>query len=118
MQWVGFGCSYASGEFQWRFPLAFQCLPCIIILVGIYFLPYSPRWLLEKDRDDEALAIIKRLHGNIGHDESFVLAEYHQMRGQIHYEKTVANISWAEVIRTAGNRRRVLLAVLDRKSVV
>ena len=23
-QWVGFGCSYASGQFQWRFPLAFR----------------------------------------------------------------------------------------------
>lgn len=22
--WVGFGCSYASGDFQWRFPLAFR----------------------------------------------------------------------------------------------
>ncbi|KAH7156016.1 hypothetical protein EDB81DRAFT_756532 [Dactylonectria macrodidyma] len=46
--WVGFGCSYASGQFQWRFPLAFQCLPAIVVLIGIYILPYSPRWLLEK----------------------------------------------------------------------
>ena len=92
--------------------MAFQCLPAIIVLIGITFLPFSPRWLLEKDRDDEALAIIKRLHGNIGHDDSFFLAEYNQMRAQIQYEKTVTNASWAEVFRTPSNRKRVLLAVL------
>ncbi|KAH7122002.1 general substrate transporter, partial [Dactylonectria estremocensis] len=110
--WVGFGCSYAFGQFQWRFPLAFQCLPAIIVLIGIYFLPYSPRWLLENDRDDEALVVIKRLHGNIGHDDSFFLAEYNQMREQIRFEKAVGNAGWREVFKTAGNRKRILLAVL------
>ncbi|CAG9947754.1 unnamed protein product [Clonostachys rosea f. rosea IK726] len=110
--WVGFGCSYASGQFQWRFPLAFQCLPALIVMFGIYFLPYSPRWLLEHDRDDEALVVIRRLHGNIGHDDSFFLAEYNQMREQIRYEKTVTKAGWREVFSTAGNRKRVMLAVL------
>lgn len=68
--------------------------------------------MLEKDRDDEALAVIKRLHGNIGEDDSFFLAEYNQMREQIRYEKTVSNISWAQLFKTPGNRKRVLLAVL------
>ncbi|RKU44667.1 hypothetical protein DL546_003583 [Coniochaeta pulveracea] len=110
--WVGFGCSYASGQFQWRFPLAFQCLPAIIVLIGIYFLPYSPRWLLEKERDDEAIAVIKRLHGNIGEDDSVFRAEYTQMREQIRFEKSVTNIGWGEVFRTPSNRKRLLLAVL------
>ncbi|KAI5460600.1 general substrate transporter [Mariannaea sp. PMI_226] len=110
--WVGFGCSFASGQFQWRFPLAFQCLPALVVLFGIYFLPYSPRWLLEKDRDDEALVVIRRLHGNIGYDESFFLAEYNQMREQIQFEKSVGNAGWREVFRTSGNRKRILLGVL------
>jgi hypothetical protein len=87
-------------------------VPAIIVLVGVFFLPFSPRWLLEQDRDEEALAVIKRLHGNIGHDDSFYLAEFNQMREQIRYEKSVASPTWAEVFRTASNRKRVLLAVL------
>lgn len=110
--WVGFGCSYAHGAFQWRFPLAFQILPAIIVLIGIYFLPYSPRWLLEKERDDEAMAVIKRLHGNIGEDDSFFRAEFSQMRDQIRFEKSVTNIGWGEIFRTPSNRKRLLLAVL------
>ena len=68
--------------------------------------------MLEQDRDEEALAVIKRLHGNIGQDASFFLAEYNQMREQIRYEKTVSSVGWREVFKTASNRKRVLLAVL------
>ena len=109
--WVGFGCSYATGQFQWRFPLAFQCLPAIIVLIGIFWLPYSPRWLLEQDRDDEAYAVIKRLHGNTG-DDTFFRAEFTQMRDQLRFEKSVQKAGWKDLINTPGNRKRVLLAVL------
>jgi hypothetical protein len=32
----------------WRFPLALQCLPSLILAAGTFFLPYSPRWLMSK----------------------------------------------------------------------
>ncbi|KAF2175993.1 general substrate transporter [Zopfia rhizophila CBS 207.26] len=110
--WVGFGCSYASSDFQWRFLLAFQCVPALIILGGIFFLPYSPRWLLEKDRDEEAYAVLKRLHGNVGNDDSFLRAEFAQMRDQLRFEKSVTKISWHEIFTKPSNRKRLVLAVL------
>ncbi|KAF2492747.1 general substrate transporter [Lophium mytilinum] len=110
--WVGFGCSYASGDFMWRFPLAFQCLPAIIVLVGIFWLPYSPRWLLEQERDEEALAVIKRLHGNIGADDSFFRAEFYQMRDQLRFEKSQQSATWGELFTKKTNRKRLILAIL------
>lgn len=34
--WVGYGSSKvpSTSSFSWRFPLAFQCIPCLIILSG------------------------------------------------------------------------------------
>jgi MFS family permease len=54
--WVGFGSSHVddSNSFSWRFPLAFQALPCVIIVSSLFFFPESPRYLLEKGRYDEA----------------------------------------------------------------
>ncbi|KFY93020.1 hypothetical protein V500_03954 [Pseudogymnoascus sp. VKM F-4518 (FW-2643)] len=110
--WIGFGSSYSTSDFQWRFPLAFQCVPALIVLVGTFWLPYSPRWLLENDRDEEAYKVLKRLHGNIGNDESFLQAEFAQMRDQIRFEKSITISSTKELFTKPNNRKRIILAIL------
>lgn len=39
--WVGYGSSKVpeTNSFSWRFPLAFQCVPCLLIICGIMFFP-------------------------------------------------------------------------------
>lgn len=59
--WVNFGFFYATGDVNFRFPLAFQ-LVFIVILLGVSpFLPESPRWLVKKERHEDAAAIVSRL---------------------------------------------------------
>src|SRR3569833_481943 len=59
--WVDLGLSFAPGSEAWRFPLAFQIVFCIIILVFIPPLPESPRWLILKGRDDVAREVLAAL---------------------------------------------------------
>ena len=80
--------------------------------MGIFWLQYSPRWLLEQDRDDEALAVVKRLHGQENADDSSVRAEFHQMREQLQFEKTQYVAGWADLFNRPSNRKRLVLAVL------
>jgi MFS family permease len=42
--WVGYGCFYYTTAFQWRFPLGLQCLPPVLLFIGLRFIPESPRW--------------------------------------------------------------------------
>ena len=59
--WVNFGFFYATGDVNYRFPVAFQ-LTFVIILLSTYpLLPESPRWLVKKERLEEAGVIISRL---------------------------------------------------------
>ncbi|KXX76155.1 High-affinity glucose transporter [Madurella mycetomatis] len=63
--WVGYGSAHAEGDlgqFQWRFPLAFQALPAAILVCGIMFFPESPRHLMEEDREEEAMQVLRTLH--------------------------------------------------------
>jgi MFS family permease len=52
--WIDYGTQHIGGTedgqspIAWRFPLALQCIPSLVLLVGTFFLPYSPRWLLLK----------------------------------------------------------------------
>ena len=45
---------------SWRWPVALAFVPALVLLVGMYFLPETPRWLVGKDRDDEARKVLSR----------------------------------------------------------
>ncbi|KAH7400631.1 general substrate transporter [Phaeosphaeria sp. MPI-PUGE-AT-0046c] len=67
--WIDYGCSYGSDQFSWRFPIAFQSVFALILLLGMIWLPESPRWLLTKDRHEDAAKVIAALRGHGVHDE-------------------------------------------------
>jgi MFS transporter, SP family, sugar:H+ symporter len=49
------------GERSWRIPFAMQCIPGLVLLVGLLFQNESPRWLVEKKRIEEARAALSRV---------------------------------------------------------
>jgi MFS family permease len=42
--WIGYGCQFASGNAQWRIPLGCQIPTAVVLCIGAFFLPESPRW--------------------------------------------------------------------------
>ncbi|KAG2168977.1 hypothetical protein JADG_008716 [Aureobasidium aubasidani] len=59
--WITYGTRYMSTEWSWRLPFLLQILPGLVLGVGIVFLPFSPRWLGSKGRDEEALHALTQL---------------------------------------------------------
>ncbi|KAI0009565.1 sugar transporter family protein [Xylariaceae sp. FL0662B] len=59
--WIDLGFSFIDSSVAWRFPLAFQIVFCLFILCFIWNLPESPRWLILKDREDEASEVLSAL---------------------------------------------------------
>ena len=48
--------------FAYRFPIGFQLIFPLIILLGIAWLPESPRWLLRRGHHDKAMRSLRLLH--------------------------------------------------------
>eukprot|EP00747_Dinoflagellata_sp_TGD_P099835 gnl/TRDRNA2_/TRDRNA2_167864_c1_seq1.p1 gnl/TRDRNA2_/TRDRNA2_167864_c1~~gnl/TRDRNA2_/TRDRNA2_167864_c1_seq1.p1 ORF type:complete len:355 (+),score=65.59 gnl/TRDRNA2_/TRDRNA2_167864_c1_seq1:91-1065(+) len=48
----------------WRTVILLQLFPGCVLLLGMGFLPRSPRWLVKKGATDEALAVLQSLRGN------------------------------------------------------
>jgi len=42
--WIGYAGAYANGNAQWRIPLGCQIPVAVLLFVGGFFLPESPRW--------------------------------------------------------------------------
>ncbi|RAL67367.1 hypothetical protein DID88_008122 [Monilinia fructigena] len=74
------------------------------------FLPESPRYLISKDRRDEALHILVKYHAEGNHDSIFVRAGMTQIETTIKLEVEAAQRSWMSMLSTPGMRRRVFLA--------
>jgi hypothetical protein len=86
-------------------------MPGIQLLV-LYFIPESPRFLISKGRDDEALAFLIKYHGNDNSQDAFARWEYNEIRETLHLEKSAAAKSgWYELVRTPGNRKRCILII-------
>jgi MFS family permease len=61
--WIDFGASYGPPDLAWRFPIAFQVIFGGIIIVGMYYLPDSPRFLISKGKIEEGEYVLAALAG-------------------------------------------------------
>ncbi len=76
------------------------------MFVGLFFLPYSPRWLASKDRWEEALQVLADLHGNGDTLAPLVQAEYAEIKEALAIDRSLGKIRWAELI-APGNFQRI-----------
>lgn len=57
--------TFLSGppDLVWRFPIAFQIIFAVVLVIPLIWLPESPRWLLTRGRDAEGEIVIAALRG-------------------------------------------------------
>lgn len=71
--WLDYGCLYAPDDFTWRFPIAFQLVFALIVIVMMLALPESPRWLLTHHREEDAATVMAGLNGLTRDDPEVLL---------------------------------------------
>jgi sugar porter (SP) family MFS transporter len=49
---------------NWRWMLGLGALPGLALAIGMYFQPFSPRWLVEQGREEEALQTLRRVRSD------------------------------------------------------
>ncbi|EOO01446.1 putative mfs sugar protein [Phaeoacremonium minimum UCRPA7] len=86
--------------------------PSLLQIAFVFFLPESPRFLMSKDRHEEASRILIKYHGEGNADSDFVKAEIAEVKTTIALEMEQSKRSWLDMLRTAGMRRRVLIGSL------
>lgn len=111
--WSTFGTFRIDGSAAWRIPSALQGLPSLVQLLGLYFVPESPRWLVSKDRSNEALEILGKYHAEGDQADPLVLFEFNEIQEALAYERSLGKNTWIEsylqFTRSGGNRKRLFM---------
>ncbi|KAH8832407.1 general substrate transporter [Flagelloscypha sp. PMI_526] len=77
----------SGSKFQWQFPCAIQLFPAAIMLVGMFFIPETPRFLMMKKREDEAAQVLSRLR-KLPQDHEYLKWELAQIQEQLELEES------------------------------
>lgn len=81
------------------------------MLTCIWAVPESPRWLISRDRHDEALEILARCHANGDRNDELVKFEFTEIKETIALESEFAKRGISELWATKGNRHRMLICI-------
>lgn len=74
-----------TGKIAWRLQFGSAFLPAVPLLIGIFFCPESPRWLLKKGRVNKAYKALNRLRNS----ELQAARDLYFIHAQLMYEEAL-----------------------------
>lgn len=110
--WMNYGWYFHSNAAQWRFPLLFQCVFCVYVILVTPWLPETPRWLIRHDPSpDRGIEVLAKLR-NLPKDHEVVVREVKEIMVAIELECKEEG-SWFDLFKDNGvmGNRRVYLAL-------
>lgn len=126
--WATFGTFRIQNDWSWRIPSLLQGLPSVLQVSRvttassalltflqvalILTIPESPRWLMDKGREEAARKVLVKYH--CGGDESDPLAayEFEEIRNALQIEKEAnSSSSFKSLFVGKGNQRRMLVII-------
>lgn len=91
-----------AGAEAWRWMLALAVIPSVVLFVGMFLLPETPRWLVSSGSVERARRVLRRIHGgrNVYDEISDIQRVEREERSQ--YGMRELGASWVRPMLVAG----------------
>ncbi|KAJ5684195.1 uncharacterized protein N7477_000540 [Penicillium maclennaniae] len=98
-------------SWSWKIPCVLQAFFPVVQLIGLLIVPESPRWLVSKNRKNEALKVLARYHANGNEDDMLVQNEFEKICISIN-DETSEPRNWSSFFSSKGDRHRLAICVI------
>ncbi|KDQ17763.1 hypothetical protein BOTBODRAFT_582547 [Botryobasidium botryosum FD-172 SS1] len=107
------GTQSMNSDLSWRLPLIFQAVPSAVVIISVWFLPESPRWLMANGKDEQAMAFLTKYHGAGDPDDPVVKLEWAEFKQNISVNGSDKRWwDYRELFHTRSARWRSLMVLL------
>lgn len=112
---VGYGARRVEGDWTWRIVCICMAAPALSCILSLFVVPESPRWLIARDREAEALEVLARFHGDGDETHVLVVAEFREIKEQITFERENSFVTftawWKAFLSDKANIRRGFILI-------
>ncbi|KAJ2403587.1 hypothetical protein J3F80_005422 [Coemansia sp. RSA 2526] len=108
--WVDYGLHFVQSDVAWRVPIGIQIVPAAVLFVAMFFMPYSPRWLVNHGLVDEAHVVLAKLRAMGDLNAPDVVTELEEIKESVQVDGVTAVRSYTELFHVPI-RRRVLIGI-------
>ncbi|TDZ28954.1 Quinate permease [Colletotrichum spinosum] len=109
--WINYACSLnreALGDWDWRMVVIFQILVPTIVCALLWSIPESPRWLIKKNKAEQAMRAMKSIRNTDEEAEQEILT----IREAIEYEKEAISTNYTALFKDPSVRKRLFLTII------
>ncbi|EMR10795.1 hypothetical protein PNEG_00943 [Pneumocystis murina B123] len=89
--WITYGTRFIDSTWSFRFPFLIQIIPGLILGFGVFFLPFSPRWLAFKGHDEKCLRSLCKLR-QLPESDPIIQKEWIEIRAEAKFQQQTNEI--------------------------
>ncbi|CAH6721736.1 high-affinity glucose transporter 1 [[Candida] jaroonii] len=99
MFYISYGCSKINGLGSFRVAWGIQIIPGLILFIGTFFVPESPRWLAKHGYWEDAEKIVADVQAHGNREDPDVLIEISEIKEQILVDEHVRDFTYADLFK-------------------